>query len=148
MFAHYSLDTLLGHSLIAIGRAADLVWWIFDVDGAEYSLHTQCTFRVLHDGEAMLSRDEIYCTRDNKPLGKGNSWFDYDVAELAPLLPAKVVSIECSEMNDLTICTENGLCIEIWAAEPPEDEQWRFFRHIPRSDDPHLVAYGNYLDCE
>ena len=36
MFAHYSLDTLLGHSLIAIGRAADLVWWIFDVDGAEY----------------------------------------------------------------------------------------------------------------
>lgn len=59
MFAHYSLDTLLGHSLIAIGRAADLVWWIFDVDGAEYSLHTQCTFRVLHDGEAVLSRDEI-----------------------------------------------------------------------------------------
>ena len=52
MFTHYSLDTLLGHSLTAIGRAADLVWWIFDVDGAEYSLHTQCTFRVLHDGEA------------------------------------------------------------------------------------------------
>ena len=31
MFTHYSLDTLLGHSLTAIGRAADLVWWIFDV---------------------------------------------------------------------------------------------------------------------
>ena len=67
MFTHYSLDTLLGHSLTAIGRAADLVWWIFDVDGAEYSLHTQCTFRVLHDGEAVLSRSDIYCIRDDKP---------------------------------------------------------------------------------
>lgn len=73
MFTHYSLDTLLGHSLTAIGRAADLVWWIFDVDGAEYSLHTQCTFRVLHDGEAVLSRSDIYCIRDDKPLGRDNS---------------------------------------------------------------------------
>lgn len=71
MFTHYSLDTLLGHSLTAIGRAADLVWWIFDVDGAEYSLHTQCTFRVLHDGEAVLSRSDIYCIRDDKPAWQG-----------------------------------------------------------------------------
>ena len=130
----YRIDMLLGCCLLTVGRAADLVWWQFEKDGIPYALHTQCAFRVTHEGVLLVTRSSIYDV------------FEDNDDPLNQLLPAKVLQVECSPMNDLRIMTGNQLCIEIFADNDAEYEQWRFFRrHV---DVPHLVAYTGHSDYE
>ena len=64
---------LLGGELCEIGRVTDLVWWEFEKDGILYSLHTQCSFRVTHEGVSVLTRRSIYNIIDEKKDSKSNS---------------------------------------------------------------------------
>ena len=67
----YCIDMLLGGELCEIGRVTDLVWWEFEKDGILYSLHTQCSFRVTHEGVSVLTRRSIYNIIDVRtPLSK------------------------------------------------------------------------------
>lgn len=142
----YRIDMLWGCCLLTVGRAADLVWWQFEKDGIPYALHTQCAFRVTHEGVLLVTRSSIYDVFEDNDDPHNNRVFDKNVVKLNQLLPAKVLQVECSPMNDLRIMTGNQLCIEIFADNDAEYEQWRFFRrHV---DVPHLVAYTGHSDYE
>ena len=141
----YCIDMLLGGELCEIGRVTDLVWWEFEKDGILYSLHTQCSFRVTHEGVSVLTRRSIYNIIDEKKDSKSNSLFDKNVITVNCLLPLKVLRVECSNMNDLLIVLSNQVCIEIFADSDVEDEQWRFFM-IVDEDFPALVAYSNRVE--
>lgn len=109
----YRIDMLLGCCLLTVGRAADLVWWQFEKDGIPYALHTQCAFRVTHEGVLLVTRSSIYDVFEDNDDPHNNRVFDKNVVKLNQLLPAKVLQVECSPMNDLRIMTGNQLCIEI-----------------------------------
>ena len=90
--------------------------------------------------------NSIYDVFEDNDDPHNNRVFDKNVVKLNQLLPAKVLQVECSPMNDLRIMTGNQLCIEIFADNDAEYEQWRFFRrHV---DVPHLVAYTGHSDYE
>ena len=69
-----------------------------------------------------------------------NRRFDHDVVRLTSLLPVKIVSVKCSNTNDLILCAENHLRIEIFADAPPVCEDWRFG---PQDD----VRLSAFTDC-
>lgn len=83
----------------------------------------------------------LYTRTDfDEPLTDANRRFDRDVVRLTSLLPVKIVSVKCSNTNDLILCAENHLRIEIFADAPPVCEDWRFG---PQDD----VRLSAFTDC-
>ena len=104
-------------------------------------LQTYCGFRVTHEGETILTQRMLYTRTDfDEPLTDANRRFDHDVVRLTSLLPVKIVSVKCSNTNDLILSAENHLRIEIFADAPPVCEDWRFG---PQDD----VRLSAFTDC-
>ncbi len=142
----YSLEMLLGAHLVSIGRCTDLIWWIFRKGQSEYSLHTQCSCRVMQDGYPVLTRSSIYYGKDDDPESK-ITLFDVIVAEeVNGLLPLTVNEIKRTNVNDVYITMDKGISIEVFADQPVGHEQWRLFSQ--GQDQAHLVAYSDRLDYE
>ena len=138
MFSAYCPDLLLGQCLTDVARTPDfVVRWTFSGRPSLYILQTYCGFRVMHEGETILTQRMLFSQTDLKPLTDANRRFDRDVVRLTSLLPAKIVSVKCSDTNDLTLCAENHLRIEIFADAPPVCEDWRF----GPQDDVRLSAF-------
>ena len=130
MFSAYCPDLLLGQCLTDVARTPDfIVRWTFSGRTSPYILQTYCGFRVTHEGETILTQRMLYTRR-----------FDHDVVRLTSLLPVKIVSVKCSNTNDLILCAENHLRIEIFADAPPVCEDWRFG---PQDD----VRLSAFTDC-
>ena len=81
----YRIDMLLGCCLLTVGRAADLVWWQFEKDGIPYALHTQCAFRVTHEGVLLVTRSSIYDVFEDNDDPHNNRVFDKNVVETQPI---------------------------------------------------------------
>ena len=82
----------------------------------------------------------LFTQTDLEPLTDANRRFDRDIVRLTSLLPVKIVSVKCSDTNDLTLCAENHLRIEIFADSLPGCEDWRFG---PQDD----VRLSAFTDC-
>lgn len=142
MFSAYCPDLLLGQCLTDVARTPDfIVRWTFSGRTSPYILQTYCGFRVTHEGETILTQRMLYTRTDfDEPLTDANRRFDRDVVRLTSLLPVKIVSVKCSNTNDLILCSENHLRIEIFADAPPVCEDWRFG---PQDD----VRLSAFTDC-
>lgn len=141
MFSTYCPDLLLGQRLTDVARTPDfVVRWTFSGRTSPYILQTYCGFRVTHEGETILTQRMLFTQTDLEPLTDANRRFDRDVVRLTSLLPVKIVSVKCSDTNDLTICAENHLRIEIFADSLPLCENWRFG---PQDD----VRLSAFTDC-
>lgn len=127
MFSAYCPDLLLGQCLTDVARTPDfVVRWTFSGRTSPYILQTYGGFRVTHEGETILTQRMLFTQTDLEPLTDANRRFDRDVVRLTSLLPVKIVSVKCSDTNDLTLCAENHLRIEIFADSLPLCENWRF----------------------
>lgn len=141
MFSAYCPDLLLGQRLTDVARTPDfVVRWTFSGRTSPYILQTYGGFRVTHEGETILTQRMLFTQTDLEPLTDANRRFDRDVVRLTSLLPVKIVSVKCSDTNDLTLCAENHLRIEIFADSLPGCEDWRF----GPQDDVRLRAF---TDC-
>mgnify|MGYP004644702881 FL=1 len=141
MFSAYCPDLLLGQRLTDVARTPDfVVRWTFSGRTSPYILQTYGGFRVTHEGETILTQRMLFTQTDLEPLTDANRRFDRDVVRLTSLLPVKIVSVKCSDTNDLTLCAENHLRIEIFADSLPLCENWRF----GPQDDMRLSAF---TDC-
>ena len=141
MFSAYCPDLLLGQRLTDVARTPDfVVRWTFSGRTSPYILQTYGGFRVTHEGETILTQRMLFTQTDLEPLTDANRRFDRDVVRLTSLLPVKIVSVKCSDTNDLTLCAENHLRIEIFANSLPLCENWRF----GPQDDVRLRAF---TDC-
>lgn len=141
MFSAYCPDLLLGQQLTDVARTPDfVVRWTFSGRTSPYILQTYGGFRVTHEGETILTQRMLFTQTDLEPLTDANRRFDRDVVRLTSLLPVKIVSVKCSDTNDLTLCAENHLRIEIFADSLPLCENWRF----GPQDDVRLRAF---TDC-
>lgn len=141
MFSAYCPDLLLGQRLTDVARTPDfVVRWTFSGRTSPYILQTYGGFRVTHEGETILTQRMLFTQTDLEPLTDANRRFDRDVVRLTSLLPVKIVSVKCSDTNDLTLCAENHLRIEIFADSLPGCEDWRFG---PQDD----VRLSAFTDC-
>ena len=141
MFSAYCPDLLLGQHLIDVTRTPDfVVRWTFSGRTSPYILQTYGGFRVTHEGETILTQRMLFTQTDLEPLTDANRRFDRDIVRLTSLLPVKIVSVKCSDTNDLTLCAENHLRIEIFADSLPGCEDWRFG---PQDD----VRLSAFTDC-
>lgn len=141
MFSAYCPDLLLGQRLTYVARTPDfVVRWTFSGRTSPYILQTYGGFRVTHEGETILTQRMLFTQTDLEPLTDANRRFDRDVVRLTSLLPVKIVSVKCSDTNDLTLCAENHLRIEIFADSLPLCENWRFG---PQDD----VRLSAFTDC-
>ena len=141
MFSAYCPDSLLGQQLTDVARTPDfVVRWTFSGRTSPYILQTYGGFRVTHEGETILTQRMLFTQTDLEPLTDANRRFDRDVVRLTSLLPVKIVSVKCSDTNDLTLCAENHLRIEIFADSLPLCENWRFG---PQDD----VRLSAFTDC-
>lgn len=141
MFSAYCPDLLLGQQLTDVARTPDfVVRWTFSGRTSPYILQTYGGFRVTHEGETILTQRMLFTQTDLEPLTDANRRFDRDIVRLTSLLPVKIVSVKCSDTNDLTLCAENHLRIEIFADSLPLCENWRFG---PQDD----VLLSAFTDC-
>lgn len=141
MFSAYCPDLLLGQQLTDVARTPDfVVRWTFSGRTSPYILQTYGGFRVTHEGETILTQRMLFTQTDLEPLTDANRRFDRDIVRLTSLLPVKIVSVKCSDTNDLTLCAENHLRIEIFADSLPLCENWRFG---PQDD----VRLSAFTDC-
>ena len=141
MFSAYCPDLLLGQQLTDVARTPDfVVRWTFSGRTSPYILQTYGGFRVTHEGETILTQRMLFTQTDLEPLTDANRRFDRDIVRLTSLLPVKIVSVKCSDTNDLTLCAENHLRIEIFADSLPLGENWRFG---PQDD----VRLSAFTDC-
>ena len=141
MFSAYCPDLLLDQCLTDVARTPDfVVRWTFSGRTSPYILQTYGGFRVTHEGETILTQRMLFSPTDLEPLTDANRRFDRDIVRLTSLLPVKIVSVKCSDTNDLTLCAENHLRIEIFADAPPVCEDWRFG---PQDD----VRLSAFTDC-
>lgn len=141
MFSAYCPDLLLGQCLTDVARTPDfVVRWTFNGATSPYILQTYCGFRVTHEGATILTQRMLFSPTDLEPLTDANRRFDRDIVRLTFLLPVKIVSVKCSDTNDLTLCAENHLRIEIFADSLPLCENWRFG---PQDD----VRLSAFTDC-
>lgn len=142
MFSAYCPDLLLGQQLTDVARTPDfVVRWTFSGRTSPYILQTYCGFRVTHEGETILTQRMLFTQTDLEPLTDANRRFDRDIVRLTSLLPVKIVSVKCSDTNDLTLCAENHLRIEIFADSLPLCENWRF----GPQDDVRLRAFTDHV---
>lgn len=141
MFSAYCPDLLLGQQLADVARTPDfVVRWTFSGRTSPYILQTYGGFRVTHEGETILTQRMLFTQTDLEPLTDANRRFDRDIVRLTSLLPVKIVSVKCSDTNDLTLCAENHLRIEIFADSLSLCENWRFG---PQDD----VRLSAFTDC-
>lgn len=142
MFSAYCPDLLLGQRLTDVARTPDfVVRWTFSGRTSPYILQTYGGFRVTHEGETILTQRMLFTQTDLEPLTDANRRFDRDIVRLTSLLPVKIVSVKCSDTNDLTLCAENHLRIEIFADSLPGCEDWRF----GPQDDVRLSAFTDHV---
>ena len=142
MFSAYCPDLLLGQQLTDVARTPDfVVHWTFNGATSPYILQTYGGFRVTHEGETILTQRMLFTQTDLEPLTDANRRFDRDIVRLTSLLPVKIVSVKCSDTNDLTLCAENHLRIEIFADSLPGCEDWRF----GPQDDVRLRAFTDHV---
>lgn len=142
MFSAYCPDLLLGQRLTDVARTPDfVVCWTFSGRTSPYILQTYGGFRVTHEGETILTQRMLFTQTDLEPLTDANRRFDRDIVRLTSLLPVKIVSVKCSDTNDLTLCAENHLRIEIFADSLPLCENWRF----GPQDDVRLRAFTDHV---
>lgn len=142
MFSAYCPDLLLGQQLTDVARTPDfVVRWTFSGRTSPYILQTYGGFRVTHEGETILTQRMLFTQTDLEPLTDANRRFDRDIVRLTSLLPVKIVSVKCSDTNDLTLCAENHLRIEIFADSLPGCEDWRF----GPQDDVRLRAFTDHV---
>lgn len=142
MFSAYCPDLLLGQRLTDVARTPDfVVRWTFSGRTSPYILQTYGGFRVTHEGETILTQRMLFTQTDLEPLTDANRRFDRDIVRLTSLLPVKIVSVKCSDTNDLTLCAENHLRIEIFADSLPGCEDWRF----GPQDDVRLRAFTDHV---
>lgn len=142
MFSAYCPDLLLGQQLTDVARTPDfVVHWTFSGRTSPYILQTYGGFRVTHEGETILTQRMLFTQTDLEPLTDANRRFDRDIIRLTSLLPVKIVSVKCSDTNDLTLCAENHLRIEIFADSLPGCEDWRF----GPQDDVRLRAFTDHV---
>lgn len=142
MFSAYCPDLLLGQCLTDVARTPDfVVRWTFSGRTSPYILQTYGGFRVTHEGETILTQRMLFTQTDLEPLTDANRRFERDVVRLTSLLPVKIVSVKCSDTNDLTLCAENHLRIEIFADSLPLCENWRF----GPQDDVRLRAFTDHV---
>ena len=141
MFSAYCPDLLLDQRLTDVARTPDfVVRWTFSGRTSPYILQTYGGFRVTHEGETILTQRILFTQPALEPLTDANRRFDRDIVRLTSLLPVKIVSVKCSDTNDLTLCAENHLRIEIFADSLPLCENWRFG---PQDD----VRLSAFTDC-
>lgn len=104
MFSAYCPDLLLGQRLTDVARTPDfVVRWTFSGRTSPYILQTYGGFRVTHEGETILTQRMLFTQTDLEPLTDANRRFDRDIVRLTSLLPVKIVSVKCSDTNDLTL---------------------------------------------
>ena len=130
--------------ILEIGRVADMVWIIFggsedtsccmDTRGnKEYSLHIQCTFRLLKNGEILLGNTDIYCAGEGESeiissYTAGMSLFDQRAKYFNSLLPLTVTGINVAENGDIRISLQDSFLLEVLVAGAMPREFWRVFQ--------------------
>jgi hypothetical protein len=147
------ISSISEKKLLKIGRATDLIWLIFRTDACDprgkepeehekYSIHLQCTFRILKDDAILLGNTDIYIAGEgvseelhSYPIGM--SMFDQKVQQFNSFLPLIVTDVDVADNGDIRIELQNDFFIEVFIVSAMPGEFWRAFQH--GNLDSHIV---------
>ena len=140
----YISSILCDKKMLRVGRSTDLIWVIFgkkddtlcceDTENIdEYSLHIQCTSRIVKNGIIVLGNTDIYCAGEGansiiNPSEVGVSIFDQRVQYFNGLLPLAVTSVDLAENGDIKIMLQDGFLFEVFVVGAMPGEFWRVFQ--------------------
>ena len=116
------VQALVDLRLDGLHMAGDMMMFSF----GGYELHAQCFVRIREERRVLV-------TSLDYPCGQEKAGERFPEPHKKRLLGASVTGVTVSGVHDLTITLDNGLFIELFAANSPcpgEDaEEWVFFRH-------------------
>jgi hypothetical protein len=154
------LKILSNKKLSSLGRAGSMLWIGFgetilkeNFRGEirkvkEYVLHISCSWRLADEWKIIVASRDMYIPKlgipdedfDSDVLG--NSRFDEKVSRLLQDIETNstyVSEFVVDKYGGLIIRFINGLKLEVFPDDSLEEEYWRFFTNITRSE--HLVVF-------
>lgn len=152
------LKLLEGINVVSMGRAADMVWIAFDnskmleegkeIKKKDYSLHISTPCRITQGNEIIIGSFNIYLLSEEAISNDydtiGNNVYDIKVRDkINPILPVKVVKVNCDNISDIEIILENGMIITVFVQDY-DDESWRLIDNLK---DKHYVNSELQLKC-
>lgn len=157
------VDLKLQHA----GRASNLFWLGFgDIveiirrgrieETAEYSLHIQCSWRIILDNKIVVASKDFYSP--NSEWNEENEDFDWDIpgnnrfderikAFIKNNEQIKVLQIDSDEVGGLNIILSGGYKLEVFPDSSEDDEQsehWRLFNR--KENSPHFIVTGKGIE--
>lgn len=154
-FLKKRMKILQNATCIMIGRACNLVWLRFLIDGKRYALHIQSAFRFtknenilcanldMYEPKAELLNNTSFSYETFKWDVQGENYFDnWGQTEGRVLKNAHVKNISVSNFGDLNICFDNDIQLEVF--NNALYECWRFFEQD--TDEDHTVILGNGIE--
>lgn len=149
------IQVLLGSECIKVGRACNLVWFSFVINGNEFALHIQSSFRITRNESILCANLDMYEpkaeTLNNPSFNyedfkwdiQGNNYFDEWILKSGnELQNERVKNIKISNLGNLVITFENDITLEVFN-NSSVSECWRFFKLHSKN---HIVVLGNELE--
>ncbi len=140
------LELLNGSTLNDMTLAAQMMMLSF----GNIAVHSQCFTRIMHRNQILLTTLD-YQNRDEVDDSNNDEWYNLSLHKDL-IINNKVIQTEFTSNNDLFICLENDIQIQIFISNGSphyveECEQWRIFE-IDSENKPHTVVYSNCIQEE
>lgn len=138
------LDVIIRKRLDSLNLACDMMMFRF----GDFALHAQCFTRIIHGNDILVTTLD-YQSWDGENEGNNDEWFF--VERYKNIIVGGIVSsVHVSALHDVAIELDNGVRIELFAANghshfEAEQEQWVFFKHHDHSH-PFVTVYNKTVD--
>lgn len=159
-----ALSVLIGESLWASGRAADLQWFQFgkrrkvktvrggEKQVGEYALHIQCPWRITHGDHIVVGSGDLYYPALEIDGPQENFVWDVQGANrrdkrITELFQGEnrqflVKDIQADQAGRFVVVLDDDHALEVFPDDSLIDEHWRIFK--PSEETPHFV----YLESD
>lgn len=137
---------MVGKTLDNVNLAGEMMMFTFE----DVSIHSQCFSRIMQKERVLLTTFD-YQNWDGVTSTNNDEWYNLSQYK-GIIINNKVIKTELADTNDVFICLENGIHIQIFisngAPHYGEDcEQWRIFENNNKAA-PHIVIYSESVEEE
>ncbi len=176
LFVQKKLNDLVGCTLLQLTRISDMLCLSFgersltDDDRTEQSLHLQCYYRLVQDGDLLLARSDYFqpsekmwnlwndqglpedmIPDDYRCDDPGANRLDDRIAEMNLMLNRidnrfLIRTVLVDSIGDVTLCFDNGAIWSILVDTSGGEECWRYLSD--NEEAPQLVLYSDGVEYE
>ena len=163
-----TLSNIIDKPFRYIGRSGNLAWLGFGKDvswisyngekkiTAQYSLHIQCSFRIICNGKKKIGSGDMYEPNSTTTWSEKFDWnelganlYDENALLITQGLSYNntiVTNVKSNEAGDIQIYLSNDCIIEVFtnSSSNSQLEEWRFFETGAKTE--HFVITGSGIE--